>query len=156
MKGENDATSRNTSVRSSNGNGQPLTPVTTVFRAIPKRGLTEESVKKFQIDVCMDKTVDIARRYPYFKDGRHVANKIRKRTEKGFYWEGDPSDVDLFGQSLFPAGGRAITIVEGEDDAASGWQLFNYRYPVVSVTNAASAVKDCTESFRVSQQLSKR
>jgi twinkle protein len=129
-----------------------LTPITDVFRGIPKRGLKEESIKKYLIDVCMDKTIDVARRYPYFKNGLHVANKIRKRTEKGFYWEaGDKNDIntaELFGQHLFPAGcAREITVVEGEDDAPSAWQLLGSRYPVVSVKSAGSAVQDCKQSY---------
>lgn len=128
-----------------------ITPVTTVFRAIPKRGLTEEAIKKYLIDVNMDKDVDVARRYPYFKDGVHVANKIRKRSEKAFYWEAenknDINGCDLFGQHLFPAGGRAVTVVEGEDDAPSAWLLLGSRYPVVSVKSAGSAVQDVKNSY---------
>jgi twinkle protein len=124
----------------------PYTPLTNVFRAIPRRGLTEDAIRKFMIDVNMDKTKDVAHRYPYFKNGRHVGNKVRRR-EKSFYWEGDPSDPELFGQHVFPPGGRAITVVEGELDAASTWILLGSRYPVVSVGNAATAVEDCRRAF---------
>lgn len=128
-----------------------ITPVTTVFRGIPKRGLTEAAIQKYGIDVCMDKSVDVARRYPYYSEGRHVANKIRKRTEKAFYWEAadkkDINSAELFGQHLFPKGGRAITVVEGEDDAPSAWLLLGSRYPVVSVKSAGSAVQDCKAQF---------
>jgi twinkle protein len=129
-----------------------ITPLTTVFRAIPKRGLPEEAIRKYLIDVCMDKEVDVARRYPYFKDGLHVANKIRKRTEKGFYWEAEDKDAingaELFGQHLFPSGGKAVTVVEGEDDAPSAWLLLGSRYPVVSVKSAGSAVQDCKNAYK--------
>jgi twinkle protein len=129
-----------------------ITPLTDVFRAIPKRGLTEEAIKKFMIDVNVDKDVDVARRYPYFKDGIHVANKVRKRSEKKFYWEAegkeDINGCELFGQSLFPAGSaKSITVVEGEDDAPSAWLLLGSRYPVVSVKSAGSAIQDCKNSF---------
>ena len=124
-----------------------VTPATNVFRAIPRRGLAEASVKKFGIDVCMDKTKDIAHRYPYYSNGRHVANKVRRRIEKGFYWEGDYKDAGLFGQHLFPPGGRHITVVEGELDAASAWELMGSRYPVVSIKSASSAVSDCRDAF---------
>jgi twinkle protein len=124
-----------------------LTPITTVFREIPRRGLPEEAIRKYQIDVCMDKSVDIARRYPYFKNGIHTANKIRQRTKKGFWFEGDEDGTGLFGQQLFPAGGRAITVTEGEDDAASAWVLLGSRYPCVSVKSSSRAVEDCRASF---------
>lgn len=124
-----------------------ITPVTDVFRAIPRRGLTEEAIKKYGIDVCVDKTHDVAHRYPYFKEDTHVANKVRRRTEKAFYWEGD-SDAELFGQHLFPPGSaKSITLVEGELDAPSAWLLLGSRYPVVSVCNAGSALNDCKRNY---------
>jgi twinkle protein len=127
---------------------KPLTPLTDVFRAIPRRGLPEEAIKKFGIDVNMDKTQDVAHRYPYFVDGVHVANKVRKRTEKTFYWEGDNKNVGLFGEHLFPAGGKYITVTEGELDAPSAWVLMGSRYPVVSVINGSGgAVNDCKARF---------
>lgn len=126
----------------------PLTPKTDVFRAIPKRGLTEEAIKKYGIDVCMDKEQDVAHRYPYFKDGAHVANKVRMRTTKKFYWEGEKEGVELYGQHLFPPGSaKSITVVEGETDAPSAWLLLGSRYPVVSINGAASAVKDIKANY---------
>ncbi len=125
-----------------------ITPLTDVFRAIPKRGLTEEAIKKYQIDVCVDKQIDVGHRYPYFKNGVHVCNKIRKRTVKDFFVEGDIKDAELFGQHLFPPGcAKGITVVEGELDAPSAWLLMGSRYPVVSVGNAGSAVKDVKRNY---------
>lgn len=125
-----------------------LTPVTDVFRAIPRRGLTEDSIEKYQIDINLNKEVDVAHRYPYFKNGEHVANKVRRRETKDFYWEGNPKGAELFGQSLFPANSaKAITIVEGELDAPSAYQLAGSKYPVVSVPSAASAVRACRDNY---------
>lgn len=127
---------------------KPVTPVTDVFRGIPKRGLPEDSIKKFSIDVCVDKTQDVAHRYPYFKNGEHVANKVRRRTEKAFYWEGNPDDAELFGQHLFPPGcAKAITIVEGEIDAPSAWTLLGSRYPVVALPSVGHAVKAIKNNY---------
>ena len=95
----------------------------------------------------MDKDQDVAHRYPYFKDGVHVGNKVRRRSEKAFYWEGE-NDGELFGQHLFPPGSaKAITLVEGELDAPSAWLLLGSRYPVVSVCNAGSALSDVKRNF---------
>ena len=125
-----------------------VTSLTDVFRAIPKRGLPQEAIAKYKIDVCMDKTSSVGHRYPYFKGEQHVANKVRKRNVKEFYWEGNYNDAtELFGQAYFPSGGKYITIVEGELDAASAWFLLGSRYPVVSVKSASSAVADCRLSF---------
>lgn len=129
-----------------------ITPITDVFRAIPDRGLSKDAVEKFQIDVCMDESVDVAHRYPYFKDGKHVGNKVRKRSEKAFYWQAETRDdingCELFGQHLFPSGSaRAITVVEGELDAAAAYTLTGSRYPCVSVCSAGSAVRDVRRNY---------
>lgn len=123
-----------------------ITPLTDVFRSLPRRGLPEEAVKKFQIDVCTDKEVDVAHRYPYFKDGQHVANKVRRRSAKEFWWEGDPAGAELFGQHLFPAGGRYITVVEGELDAPSAWKLLG-EHPVVSIPSIGHALKAVRSNY---------
>jgi len=125
-----------------------VTPLTDVFRAIPRRGLTEDAIRKFKIDINMDKSLDVAHRYPYFYEGKHVANKVRRRLTKDFYWEGTTKNAELFGQSLFPSGcAKAITVVEGELDAPSAWVLQGSKFPVVSVLSGGSAVKDCKRNF---------
>ena len=125
-----------------------LTPLTSVFRGLTKRNIPEDAIRKFQIDVCVDKEQDVAHRYPYFKDGVHVGNKVRRRSEKAFYWEGTNKEVQLFGQSVFPAGcANAITVVEGELDAPSAYVLLGSKYPVVSVQSAGQAPADCRENF---------
>lgn len=129
-------------------NDKSITPMTSVFRGLPGRNIPEDAVKKYGIDVNVDKNIDIAHRYPYFKDGYHIANKVRKRSEKLFWWEGDNDSAELFGQHLFPAGSaKAITLVEGELDAPSAYVLLGSRYPVVSVCNAGSALNDCKRNF---------
>jgi twinkle protein len=129
-----------------------ITPITDVFRAIPKRGLDEEAIRKYSIDVNMDKSVNVAHRYPYFRGGQHIGNKVRTRDAKGFYWEAekreDINNAELFGQHLFPVGSaKSITIVEGELDAPSAWVLTTSRYPVVSVQSAGSAVRDVKTNY---------
>lgn len=129
-----------------------VTPLAERFTAIPKRGLTEDSIKKYNILVNLDKTKDIAHVYPYFKEGEHVANKVRTREKKSFYWEAEDKSIinsaELFGQHLFPPGcANSITIVEGELDAPSAYQLHGSRYPVVSVQSASSAVRNVKENY---------
>lgn len=129
-----------------------VTPPTSVFRALPRRGLSQEAIQKYGIDVNVDATSDIAHRYPYFNDGRHVGNKVRKRSEKKFWWEAQDKEAingaELFGQHLFPPGcAKYLTLVEGELDAASAWVLLGSRYPVVSVKSSGSAVDDCRGQF---------
>lgn len=116
--------------------------------AIQDRGINADSVNKFGVTVNTNPDSLVGHVYPYFdEEGRHVANKVRKKGEKSFYWEGDVSSGRLFGQQAFPAGGRAITVVEGECDALANYQLTGSRYPCVSVKSASEAKKNCVDSF---------
>lgn len=125
-----------------------ITPLTNVFRAVPKRGLTEDTVRKYQIDICMDKSSNVGHRYPYFRNGEHVANQVRTKPDKDFYWEGDTHGIELGGQHLFPAGSaKGITVTEGYLDAASAYQLLGSRYPCVSVVSASAALEQCRTNY---------
>ncbi len=83
--------------------------------------------------------------YPYYKDGKLVAVKTRLPDKAGFPWSGSPGGVELFGQNLFPQGGNTLTIVEGELDALSAYQMLNE--PVVSVCSASTAVSDLKRNY---------
>lgn len=119
------------------------------FLALGDRRISESTARKYGVTNISDETNDIKHIYPYFdRDGVHVANKLRRRTVKGFVWEGDSKQATLFGQHLFPAGSaKQLTIVEGECDAMAAFEMQGSRYPVVSVKNAAQATRDCAENF---------
>lgn len=87
--------------------------------------------------------------YPYFDaDGVMVAIKTRDVPTKNFSISGEFKDATLFGQQLFPKGGRYLTIVEGEADCLAAYQMSGSKYPVVSVRNgAAAALKDCKANY---------
>lgn len=86
--------------------------------------------------------------YPYYDQrGNHVANKIRTEATKGFLAQGNISGSGLFGQNLFPSGGKTLTITEGELDALSVYEMFGSKYPVVSIKGASSAEKDITDNW---------
>lgn len=87
--------------------------------------------------------------YPYYdENGALTAVKTRDVGLKNFYLAGDFSKATLFGQNVFPKGGRYLTICEGELDALSAFQMMGAKYPVVSVRNgAAAALKDCKAQF---------
>jgi hypothetical protein len=62
-----------------------VTPLTDVFHAANHRGISKQAIQKYEIDVVLnDEKVEA--RYPYYKDGKHVANKIRTKDKK-FSWE---------------------------------------------------------------------
>lgn len=114
-----------------------LTKLPDEYVAIPDRGITMEAAKKFNI-----KVKDGKHAYTYTKKGKPTSIQYRDE-DKNFTWENHDDKLDLFGQSVFPAGSaRQITIVEGALDAPSAWLLTGSRYPVVAVSNAGNAEKE--------------
>ncbi len=117
---------------------------------LASRGISAETCKKYGYGCKMvpgfyfgqreDLPVQVA---PYTdKYGSVVAQKIRRVTEKDFRFAGDSGEATLFGQHLFPPGGKHLTVLEGEIDALSMSQLFQNRWPAVSVPNGAGGAAD--------------
>lgn len=106
------------------------------FRALGKRGITEETCKFFgyQVGEYNGKKVQIA---PYYRDGVVVAQKLRDGS-KGFKCVGDTKKLPLFGQNKWREGGRKLIITEGEIDCLSISQLQSNKWPVVSIPNGAN------------------
>jgi len=101
-----------------------LTPLTEVHRAFASRGLTEETIKRYKINVGKEDD-NYEAKYPLFdpNTGEHVSNKVRL-PDKGFLIEGDFQKAGLFGRHAFPPGSATcITVVEGQDDAAAAYQI---------------------------------
>lgn len=110
------------------------------YRALSKRGITEETCRKFgyQIGHFKDQLVHIA---PYHDDeGNLTAQKIRF-ADKTFTVTGNMKPALLFGQSLWSGGGRKVVVTEGEIDAMSVSQVQGNKWPVVSIQNGAQAAK---------------
>jgi twinkle protein len=111
-------------------------------RAIPRRGLTEETAKKFDYRVAdyNGQKVQVA---TYWRDGRRVFQKVRTADKK--FWARGDDKAALYGQHLWPATGRRLVITEGEVDAMTVAQAFGLSWPVVSVPggagNALAAIK---------------
>lgn len=133
----------------------PLTPIPTSFKAWPERGLTQETLERYKVWIG-DENDNFQAKCPRFDaDGNHVANKVRTKNDKSdrksgpaFLFEGErEQSVALFGQSIFPPGGKFITVTEGYEDAMAVNQMFGGKYPAVSVDGASSAARDCRDSF---------
>lgn len=113
------------------------------YEYFPARGLSRETMEFFNIStsVAPDGT-PVAQAYPYPSG----AKKVRQIAEKSFDIKGSAVEraaASLFGMDKFPAGSsRAVTITEGELDAASVYQMLG-GYPVVSVRSSSTGVKDC-------------
>lgn len=124
-----------------------IAPLPTVSRPLADRGISKEAAAKYNVTYIADPEIPVVHIYPYTRGGKHVANKLRMRGQKDFRMEGDSNKLDLFGQSVFPAGSaKSITIVEGECDALAAFDM-NGGFPVVSVRSASQAVSDCVNAY---------
>lgn len=105
--------------------------------AMPDRGIVADTCKFYGVRQSDDEHF-----YPY---GSGI--KVRKVSTKDFFWR-TKSEQALFGMDRFNAGGKAVTIFEGELDALAGFQMTGSKFACVSVKNGASgAVKDCRKAF---------
>jgi len=107
------------------------------YQRLLKRRLDETTCKKFEYKI----TEDGLHASPYYRDGVLVAVHYRNAS-KSFWWDGDSSNVELFGQHLWPSTGRNVIVTEGELDCLSYAQAQRLKWPVVSVPSGAqSALK---------------
>lgn len=125
-----------------------------VLKPIKDRGLTEDTLAKYDVTVRCTPSGDITDHcYPYFnQEGQQIAAKYRRVRNKSFQCKGrmnDPEDPTLlFGQQFFQDKGPSVTITEGELDACAAYQLMGSRYPAVSIKNGvSSALKECKQEY---------
>lgn len=108
---------------------------------LKKRGISEETCRKFgyQVGEYKDKKVQIA---PYYNKERQLVAQHIRFPNKDFRWLGEAKGVQLFGQHLFRDAGKMLVVCEGEIDAMSISQYcFNNRYPVVSIPSGVASAK---------------
>jgi twinkle protein len=112
--------------------------------SVSDRRITKATMEKYGVVRCDDGLY-----FPYHdKDNQLVAAKVRGLKDKAFSTAGAWGKGTLFGQHLFPIGGRYLTLVEGEFDALAAYQMTGSKYPVVSIRNGAgSALKDCKQHY---------
>lgn len=113
-------------------------------KSIPDRGISQQTCEKY--GVTQDEQNHY---YPYTSvDGRYVAAKQRRVKDKAFRIIGDFREAQLFGQHLFHAGGKYVTVYEGELDALAGFQITGSQWASVSIRNGAqAALKDCKAQY---------
>jgi twinkle protein len=104
------------------------------------RGLREETLAKYGSGIGPDGNVW----YPYYRDGKPVAHKLRT-TDKRFFWEGDSKNASLFGLQC-ASGDRRLIITEGEFDAMAAYQMTGY--PAVSGRNSQSLPGDVKSNLQ--------
>lgn len=120
--------------------------------ALPERGLTIETCQRYNIRVNEGFNGYIGKQqvtnasikiFSYYDNGRVVKQKIKdKACKTNQSQRGDTSCKQLFGQHAFsPTKNVPVIITEGEEDAASAFQMSGL--PCVSISNGSnSAYKD--------------
>ena len=124
--------------------------MTGTISAIQDRRISMDTAKRFGVTVEHGTDGSITKHhYPYYDQdgGKVVGTKVRGVADKSFYATGDMQSAGLFGQQTFAAGGKYITITEGEIDAMAAFEM-NGGFPAVSIRSGAnSAVKDIKASL---------
>lgn len=115
------------------------------FQYLSWRGISREVMAKYRISTKVDavgQPVSVGFVYP------NEGVKTRAYDAKEFSWSGTSEGPMLFGMDLFPpASAKSITIVEGEVDAPSVYQMLGGLSVVVGLRGASSARRDCGEAF---------
>ena len=118
---------------------------------IKDRRISESIVEKFGVTLEYNKDGSISRHhYPYYNQdtGDAVGTKARCCAEKSFYVTGTLENTTLFGQQLWSEGGKFVTVTEGELDAMAVSEMFDGKWPVVSLkTGSAGASKDIKQNL---------
>jgi twinkle protein len=109
------------------------------FRALSKRGITEETCRKFgyQVGSFAGGSVHIA---PFTDLEGNIVGQQLRTPGKDFIVRGEIGDC-LWGQHLWPRGGRMVVVTEGQLDAMSVSQVQGNKWPVVSVPNGVKSAK---------------
>ena len=118
---------------------------------IKDRKISEAIVSKFGVTLETDSNGSISKHHYPYKDrdsGATVGTKVRNVPTKQFYATGTFNNTGLFGQSLWREGGKYVTVTEGEADALAIAEMFDGKWPVVSVkTGSAGAKGDIKENL---------
>jgi twinkle protein len=114
-----------------------------VHAPLPNRSVGQRITEKFGVTVDNGTIY-----YPYHNaNGVTIGCKVRAEGKK-FRTEGDITNAQLFGQHLWREGQKYVTITEGEEDALAVAEMFEGKYPVVSVkTGSGGALKDIKQNL---------
>lgn len=111
------------------------------FQSLTKRGITEETCKKYGYWIGKDQTGTYQIANYYDETGTLVFQKLRDK-DKNFKTRGKSQDSLMFGKNLWN-GGKKLIITEGEIDCLTVAQIQGCKYPVVSIPLGSKAAKKC-------------
>lgn len=109
------------------------------FRDIPERGISQSTCQFYGYQVITDADGEaICHIANYYDHNSKVVGQQIRALPKNFYSIGDITD-HLFGMHKFPKGsGSFLTVTEGQIDAMTVAQLYECRYPVISIPSGAA------------------
>lgn len=128
-----------------------------IINAQTSRGITKDTAEKFKVETLFTAEGEAyATSFPVYDfEDKFVAQKV-KHLDKKMYWLYDGQTRpkhQMFGQHLFPKGGKYLTITEGEEDCEAAYQMLrqaspNFDCPVISLSyGAGTAEKECKEHW---------
>lgn len=113
-----------------------------VYKNLKARGISETTCKLYDYAVGEYNGEPCQIANLYNDKGQVVAQKVRLKDKK-FLILGDNSKALMFGQQLFKGqDGKQLVITEGEIDCLTISQLWENKYPVISIKNGANGAKN--------------
>jgi twinkle protein len=136
-------------------------PITGRVLPISDRGIELKTCEKYEVITYLDnKGCILGNAFPFYNHiEEFVCQQLKEfkpregRNKRHIEFLGNYQQSTLFGQKLFPGGGKAITITEGCEDCLSAYQMIKRQYgnsfepAVVGVRSANSAEKECKNSW---------
>lgn len=110
---------------------------------LDSRGLKASTLEKYGVKVAVKETTgepDIVF-FPRYSNGQLTGYKGKMLDGSGYFAVGNTRNSELFGQNVFPSGGKMVVVTEGEMDALAAHQIFlskGKNYKVVSLPDGAN------------------
>lgn len=110
-------------------------------QALPHRRISEKTTQQYGYQTGINGS-EIENFYD--ASGNLQAQHIRYDGKK-FAWLGNTDSLQFYGQHLFSSGGKRILITEGAIDCLTMAQVFDNKYPVVSIPNGVNSAVKCVK-----------
>lgn len=115
------------------------------YEYLPWRGISRETMRFFD---AKTKVLEDGKPHSIVFPYSGEAAKHRLIDDKEFWSRGLINKAGLFGKDKFSsASSRSVTVVEGETDTLSTYQMLGSKYPVLGVQSASTALRDCTLDY---------